>query len=601
MTPASLRFMLAAGGLAVLGAAPTLAQTSGAAPDYGVIGYAPSAGPVSASARAGGAISASRIDAACAGFISDTPTLALDVNGGTDALYISAASDADTTLVVRDPGGGWLCDDDGGEGRFNPGLRIENAASGRYEIWIGTLQAGVGYPVAMAHISGQGFSAENPYARTLEPGDEPQARLSVSAGFAEDPRRMRVTAGGDLDLGGTDTGCFGYVSAAPSAALIYEADALELFLAAARDEADLVMAVQTPAGAWLCDDDSAGALNPGVHITAPQSGPYLIWVGTFGQSAPVEAEITVSEIGFAGLDTRLDPAAPARFGAHRLAGLFEPDPQTWRVEAGGGIEASRGVDGAALVNGWCAGYITREPTLELDFDGEGAAGPLFVSVTAEEDATLAINAPDGGWWCDDDGGSGVNPAIVFETPQAGIYDIYVGAFSRAARGFEAALHASRTGPGPAGVASSIDPALPALFGEVSLRAGFTPAPYNVVLEAGGPNAAYEAGVEAEDGGCAGSLTTAPSVRLDWDGEAGPLVFSVESEGDATLAVLQPSGEWACDDDGGEGLNPRLVLNPAEDGAYAVYVGAFGAGGEPAALTISETPPFDGDEAPGEID
>ncbi|MEO1039083.1 MAG: hypothetical protein AAFX09_06010 [Pseudomonadota bacterium] len=576
--------------LAALLSSTALAQAPGAEPGYGTVRFDGDSGPISAAVRAGGALSADRASSGCAGYITDGPTLVVDHAGGMEALYLSAASDVDTTLVVRDPGGRWICDDDGGAGGFNPGVRIGGAPAGRYEIWVGTFSAGVGYPVALVHASETGFSDANPYARTLNEGGEPQIRMNLAAGFDEDPRRAVVRAGGDVDLGNSGTGCFGYVAEAPSAALTYEAGALGLYLAALSDERDLVLAVQTPSGGWVCDDDSAGDLNPGIHLTEPESGEYRIWAGTLGDAAPVNAELTVSEIGFAGVDYRLDLAAPALFGTESLQAGFSPDPASFPVEAGGPLDAYRAIDESEVVNGWCAGSITRAPSFELMLDGANEA-PLHVSASSDGDATLAVNAPDGSWWCDDDSGAGLNPALVVEPAQAGVYDIYVGGFSGDER-FDAQLHVSQTGPGPDGIIPSVDLTLPALFGEIALAPGFAPQPYALRVDAGGPLQASEAGVEAPaDGWCAGMITTAPTVELDWSGQGGPLVLdALTVEGDTTLVVNLPDGSWACDDDGGEGLNARLVLSGAPGGVYDIYVGAFGAGQIEAELQISEALP-----------
>lgn len=47
-------------------------------------------------------------------------------------------------------------------------------------------------------------------------------------------------------------------------------------------------------------------------------------------------------------------------------------------------------------------------------------------VNASEDTTLVINAPDGRWYCDDDGAGDLNPRVHFAKPTSGAYDIFVG-------------------------------------------------------------------------------------------------------------------------------------------------------------------------------
>jgi hypothetical protein len=54
--------------------------------------------------------------------------------------------------------------------------------------------------------------------------------------------------------------------------------------------------------------------------------------------------------------------------------------------------------------------------------------PLSFYVEARDDTVLLVNTPDGEWHCNDDF-SGLDPALTFETPQEGQYDIWVGTFS----------------------------------------------------------------------------------------------------------------------------------------------------------------------------
>ncbi len=44
---------------------------------------------------------------------------------------------------------------------------------------------------------------------------------------------------------------------------------------------------------------------------------------------------------------------------------------------------------------------------------------------ANADAVLLVNAPDGSWFYSDDY-RGTNPAITFQNPQEGLYDIWIG-------------------------------------------------------------------------------------------------------------------------------------------------------------------------------
>lgn len=53
---------------------------------------------------------------------------------------------------------------------------------------------------------------------------------------------------------------------------------------------------------------------------------------------------------------------------------------------------------------------------------------LIISVASSADTTLVINARNGDWYCNDDGGNGFNPSIEFPAPLTGNYEIWVGTF-----------------------------------------------------------------------------------------------------------------------------------------------------------------------------
>ncbi|HRH21034.1 MAG TPA: peptidase, partial [Brevundimonas sp.] len=65
-----------------------------------------------------------------------------------------------------------------------------------------------------------------------------------------------------------------------------------------------------------------------------------------------------------------------------------------------------------------------------DFELTYSAGslPLIISVNSNADTTLVVNAPDARWYCDDDGGNGLNPSLRWNAPMSGTYDIWVGTF-----------------------------------------------------------------------------------------------------------------------------------------------------------------------------
>jgi hypothetical protein len=113
--------------------------------------------------------------------------------------------------------------------------------------------------------------------------------------------------------------------------------------------------------------------------------------------------------------------ANPNYGTVTLRSGYTPDPHVVRLQSGGNIDAER-------VSGNCRGFISNAPDVRLNYTA-GSSYPLILSVDSSADTTLVVNAPDGSWYCDDDGGSrGLNPAIRFNRPMSGRYEIWVGTY-----------------------------------------------------------------------------------------------------------------------------------------------------------------------------
>jgi len=110
--------------------------------------------------------------------------------------------------------------------------------------------------------------------------------------------------------------------------------------------------------------------------------------------------------------------APA-YGASSLRAGFLPDPHVVNVEAGGVNDASRSIG--------CAGFVATAPDYRLNYTA--GSYPLTIGAVSGGDTTIVVNAPDGSWFCDDDSGGNLNPALTFASPMSGQYDIWVGTFN----------------------------------------------------------------------------------------------------------------------------------------------------------------------------
>lgn len=128
-------------------------------------------------------------------------------------------------------------------------------------------------------------------------------------------------------------------------------------------------------------------------------------------------------------DYRLNPI----YQTVSLRGGFTPDPYVINLQSGGQNDASRTLGGS------CRGWVATAPDVRLHF--QAGSLPLIISANSSSDTTLVINGPDGRWYCNDDGGNGLNPSIRWNSPMSGQYDIWIGTYG-SSRNANAQLHIS---------------------------------------------------------------------------------------------------------------------------------------------------------------
>lgn len=128
--------------------------------------------------------------------------------------------------------------------------------------------------------------------------------------------------------------------------------------------------------------------------------------------------------------------ARAAYGSVNLVAGFLPDPYVVRVRAGG--------DWYFTTTNTCqrGGWFANAPDFRLFYQAGGYQ--LSIYSRAPGDTMLLVNAPDGGWYCNDDY-SGLDPAIVFNNPMSGRYEIWAGTYNRA-RVRNTRLYITEVGP-----------------------------------------------------------------------------------------------------------------------------------------------------------
>ena len=281
------------------------------------------------------------------------------------------------------------------------------------------------------------------------------------------------------------------------------------------------------------------------------------------------------------LDSTLDP----NFDTVALGPGMTPDPYIATVTSGGTVEV------ASLDLGpGCTGFATSAPDYRIQWAGPT---PLRVFFVGEGDATLVVNTADGQWMCSDDASGTPNPMVDVPDAPAGQYDIWIGSYS-ATDAISGYLMVTENDSYPGHIVSPVlgEVVLPETtietealpldisvdtqpnFGSVTLEPGFTPDPHTVSLVSGGDVDASTLNLGSD---CQGFVTDTPDYHVDLADAASRLRIFFVGEGDATLIVSTPDGEWVCNDDASGTNNPMVELTDAPAGPYDIWVGSFQSG------------------------
>ncbi|MGB3491083.1 MAG: hypothetical protein WBA57_00025 [Elainellaceae cyanobacterium] len=108
----------------------------------------------------------------CLGFMDTQPDHQITLTGFFDYLSLEIQSPADTTLLVRGPGGSWCSDDVYG---FNPAIAGQ-WFSGTYDIWVGSYRPQTYHPyvIRISETSPQPINPSQPVVPPLNlPSDLP--------------------------------------------------------------------------------------------------------------------------------------------------------------------------------------------------------------------------------------------------------------------------------------------------------------------------------------------------------------------------------------------------------------------------------------------
>jgi hypothetical protein len=124
---------------------------------------------------------------------------------------------------------------------------------------------------------------------------------TLNAGFMPDPYLRNLTAGGTLDLATCTGGQWsGFVVGRPDFRMFYNGSSPTgtlTFALEARSNVDTVILINAPDGSWHFNDDYRG-LDSAIVFTAPMSGQYDIWTGSYTPSSNNPAVLVVTELAY---------------------------------------------------------------------------------------------------------------------------------------------------------------------------------------------------------------------------------------------------------------------------------------------------------------
>ncbi|MCC5972048.1 MAG: hypothetical protein JJU15_19085 [Pararhodobacter sp.] len=225
-----------------------------------------------------------------AGHVTVAPsfTITYDARSTGYDLDFRIESQCDTVMLINDAGAGWHFNDDE-DGTLNARLRLADAPSGIYDVWVGTY----GAQTCQATLVLETFPGGAPLgAGTCPDWSLGGAELQLGSGASD---RQAVVAGGTVNLSANDcgTGGHGHVAEAPDFTLYYTAQSSAWDLQFAVDgQCDTLLLVNDAVTGWWFNDDYDG-LDPQITIQAAESGRYDIWVGTYGNTL-CNAQLSVS-------------------------------------------------------------------------------------------------------------------------------------------------------------------------------------------------------------------------------------------------------------------------------------------------------------------
>jgi hypothetical protein len=267
---------------------------------------------------------------------------------------------------------------------------------------------------------------------------------------------------------------------------------------------------------------------------------------------------------------------------------FPLDPFVVSVNGGGPVEAST-LDPA------CTGYVNTNPTLSVNWDGKAEVIRIFYY--SDHDPTLVVKLPDGSFACNDDANRLLlDPLVKLENPASGQYlvwvgaadkgqllpgllvisarkDLDMGAFSLAGlvkrQPIVETLKEELTEPEREALAARLTGGIAMLKAAHDTGRLET---FSQEIEVAGEIEAHE--LPLGETLCNGYISETPDLVFTVPENEKDLFVFFEGDGDGTLVIATPDGEFLCNDDVAynHNHNPLVFIEDPASGEYKVFVG-----------------------------